>query len=339
MRSHYDVVIVGGGPAGLAAAEVLAGSGRSVLVAEKNEDIGPKICAGVMPTRVAELGIPPDLADRRFSALKAHTGGKTYLLSLRSPFAVTVDRGRLGRFLLGRAVAEGTEVKTGMAARAVRADRIEFDGQAVGYTHLIGADGSVSTVRRHLGVGTEKYGVTVQYVLPREYPDFEIFFDARIFGSGYGWIVPHDGRTVVGLGRDRSEIAGNNLKATCRLWCQSMGIDLAGAEEQAWLINYDHRQWRYGNVFLIGDAGGFASGWTGEGIFNAIVSGQEAARKIIDPAYGCPHLKRILKRKRQQEGFHRLLQVNAGLSNIYYRLLCRLAGNEKFARRFIDFFH
>ena len=52
MKDKYDVIIVGAGPAGLSCAEVLAKGGKSVLVLEKNNEVGPKICAGGLTARV-----------------------------------------------------------------------------------------------------------------------------------------------------------------------------------------------------------------------------------------------------------------------------------------------
>lgn len=78
-------------------------------------------------------------------------------------------------------------------------------------------------------------------------------------------------------------------------------IDCNKSQLQAAPINFDFRGFNFGNKFLIGDAAGFASGLTGEGIYFAIVSGREIAKKILDPNYNLLYLKRILKIKRGQE--------------------------------------
>jgi len=54
----YDVIIIGAGPAGLICAKTLALAGKEVLVLEKNDVIGPKICAGGLTTKDLKIGIP-----------------------------------------------------------------------------------------------------------------------------------------------------------------------------------------------------------------------------------------------------------------------------------------
>ncbi len=70
---RHDVVIVGAGPAGLKAAEVLAGAGKDVLVLEKNEVVGPKVCAGGVSVKCKELGIPENLLERSLDSFRLVT--------------------------------------------------------------------------------------------------------------------------------------------------------------------------------------------------------------------------------------------------------------------------
>ncbi|MDH4158218.1 MAG: geranylgeranyl reductase family protein [candidate division Zixibacteria bacterium] len=335
---QYDVVIIGAGPAGLTAGEELARSGRSVLILEKNEEIGPKICAGGLPTKITELGIPLDIADRQFTSIKAHTGNKSYVISLPWVFLSTIDRQKLGRFLLNRAVSCGAEVRTGAYVKRIQPGHVSLDGRDIHFRHLIGADSSASITRKHLGLKIEDMGVTFQYRVPWETDDIELYVDAHTFGSGLGWVVPHAGYTIIGLGWDAKERKERNLKQTCRRWCRERGLDIAGASEEHWFINYDYRGWHFDNVFLVGDAAGFASGLTGEGIYYAMLSGREAARKIIDPAYPCPGIEEILKKKRAHERLLRLMQLNRTCLNLYFRTLLNLTRSQWWTRRFNNFF-
>ncbi len=66
-------------------------------------------------------------------------------------------------------------------------------------------------------------------------------------------------------------------------------------------INFDYRGFAFGNRFLAGDAAGFASGLTGEGIYPAILSGEEVARGILNKNYNYPGIKHLLKMKNGQE--------------------------------------
>ena len=338
MDSRYDVVIIGAGPGGLVAASELAEHGVGVVVFERAGEIGPKVCGGALPPAISEFDVPADIIDREFSSITAHTAGRSYQLSLSAPFLYTADRGRFGQFLLKRATDNGAEVYAENRVSEITPSYVVVDGRKVGYRYLIGADGSHSVVRKFLGLPVRKLGSTLQYVLPREHDSFELFFDARKFGSGIAWIVPHKGRTLVGLGRDLREARGKSLREICRRWCRQQGIDLTGAQVESWPINYDYRGWHFGNVFLVGDAGGFASGLTGEGIYAAMVSGREAARKIIDPAHAAKDIDQVLKKKRGQERLVSIMQANLPALGIYYRVLLNLSRYGWLTKRYVDYF-
>jgi len=59
----FDAVIVGAGPGGLKCAEILAKNGKSVLVLEKNDTIGRKICAAGITLKAMRYGIPEELLE------------------------------------------------------------------------------------------------------------------------------------------------------------------------------------------------------------------------------------------------------------------------------------
>jgi 2-polyprenyl-6-methoxyphenol hydroxylase-like FAD-dependent oxidoreductase len=75
MNNRFDVIIIGAGPAGIACAEALAGSSLSVLLVEKNETVGPKICAGGLTRMAFDFGIPEDQA-RTFHIHTVHIDGR-----------------------------------------------------------------------------------------------------------------------------------------------------------------------------------------------------------------------------------------------------------------------
>ena len=338
MDSKYDVVIIGAGPGGLVAASELAGKGVGVVVFERGEEIGPKVCGGALPLQISEFDIPADITDREFSSITVHTAGRSYQLSLPAPFLYTADRGRFGQYLFQRATANGAEVHTESRISEITPNYVVVNGRKVGYRYLVGADGSHSVTRKYLGLPVRKLGSTLQYVVPREHGSFELFFDARKFGSGIAWIVPHNGRTIIGLGGDLREARGKSLREICRRWCRQQGIDLTGAREESWPINYDYRGWHFGNVFLVGDAGGFASGLTGEGIYAAMVSGREAARRIIDPAHDSVDINRVLRKKRSHERLVSIMQANLPTLGIYYRVLLSLTRYGWLTKKYVDYF-
>ena len=77
-----------------------------------------------------------------------------------------------------------------------------------------------------------------------------------------------------------SAVVGLQKNVIC--WAQRLGFSLRGIPCSAGSISYDYRGWDFGTIFLAGDAAGLASALTGEGIYPAVISGREIAKKIID---------------------------------------------------------
>ena len=96
------------------------------------------------------------------------------------------------------------------------------------------------------------------------------------------------------------------LKTGFHAWLREKGIDPGDRSLEAYPIACDYRGVKFGHVFLAGEAAGMASAFTGEGIYQSLVSGQEVARMILDPAYDPVQLKEVLRYNRILE---RVLQL------------------------------
>jgi geranylgeranyl reductase len=317
MKDKYDVIIVGAGPAGLSCAEVLAKGGKSVLVLEKNHKVGPKICAGGLTTKVEEekfLSLQD--ADKIFYSMKLHFSKTCKKISDPDPLVATIDRKKLGKIMLEKAVKSGAEIETGIEVKEIKKDSIIANGQEIKFNYLVGADGSNSTVRKFLGAKTKKILITLQYTIPQniqQFKEMEYFFDSKIL-NGYFWIFPHKNFSEVGCGYyPKNTRQSVHIKECFEKWLEKYKIKTEKLELKSFPINFDYQGYQFNNKFLIGDAGGFASGLTGEGIYFAMVSGEEVARKIIDPQYNCPKISKILKIKKYSEI---LFKVAASLNNL-----------------------
>jgi flavin-dependent dehydrogenase len=121
MSNRFDVIIIGAGPAGIACAEALAGSSLSVLLVEKNETGGPKICAGGLTRMAFDFGIPEDQA-RTFHIHTVHIDGRPPCrIVLTNPLKM-VDRTSLGRYHLSKVEKAGNiELLTGARLAWIRA--------------------------------------------------------------------------------------------------------------------------------------------------------------------------------------------------------------------------
>lgn len=317
---EYDVIIVGAGPAGLIAAKILAQNNKKVIVLEKNSVIGPKVCGGGITTKDYSFGIPKTLASYFFNEVVLHTPTTSSKIKTKEPYVSTIDRGKLGAFMAEDAKNAGAEIQTDSEVKEIFPNHVVLENRdEIYFKYLIGADGSNSIVRRYLNIKNNKEAIAFHYKVPQVYEKMEIFFDANLFGSGYAWIFPHQDFTSIGCGANPdSLIKADDLKINLEKWLKKMKINVTGAKFESWTINYDYQGHEFGNVFLIGDAAGFASGLTGEGIFYAMVSGEEIARKIINPQYEQKYLHKILKNKTEQEKLLDKLSKNKRLSQFLY---------------------
>jgi geranylgeranyl reductase len=319
MKQEYDVVIIGAGPGGLSCCLELQKAKKSILILEKNKEIGPKVCAGGLTTKIKNLGLSLDMAEILFSSVKINFQGKEKIISGNNPFVATIDRRKLGKIMLEK-LSDSVEIKTCSEVIKIDNDFVEVDNQKIKYKYLVGADGGNSIVRRFLGLETKKILIALQYIIPKQFEELELSIDPSLFGWGYAWIFPHKGYTAIGCGRDKRFLRGFSLKDSFDEWLKNKNIEVKGIDLQGAIINFDYQGFDFGNKFLVGDAAGFASGITGEGIYFAMVSGREIAKKIIDSTYKTTEIDKILKIKHTQEIPLTILPLlNSSLLSLFFK--------------------
>jgi geranylgeranyl reductase family protein len=227
--SRADVLVVGAGPAGSAAAAWAARSGREVVLADAAVFPRDKTCGdGLTPRAVAELqrlGLDDWLRAHTVNhGLRAHGFGQTLLLpwpggSLPA-YGSAVARTELDDHLRATAIKSGAHGVDGARAVDVRMDGDRVAGVVfqtagerfeVGCEWLVVADGVRSPLGRRLG--RQWHRDTVYGVAARSYVDSELHDDPWISShlelrgvdgevlSGYGWIFPlGDGQVNLGVG-------------------------------------------------------------------------------------------------------------------------------------------
>jgi flavin-dependent dehydrogenase len=306
-RKHYDTVVVGAGPAGIMAAYEASQRG-DVLLLDSSALPRDKSCGGMLHGITQEFlerfGTVPDdivLAPRHvhFRYVDWDRGIRR-LTSLRF---VNVDRAGFDDWLLKTVVPANVEVADSCALDGFTQDADGVfvtvkatDGAAdISCDNLIGTDGARSVVRRGLGVGAVSTYVTLQdYVELSD--EIEPYFDCvymRCIGEGfaYTYVVPKGDRAAIGsvfypktkrpyeqqdqvldVLRAAMPQLGASVKreAAAALYIRGPGDTVPGV----------------GRVLLAGEAGGFMSPTSGEGISYALESGSRAGLAVAHSAPG-----------------------------------------------------
>ncbi|MFE2294678.1 NAD(P)/FAD-dependent oxidoreductase [Streptomyces sp. NPDC059452] len=272
-----DILVAGGGPAGLAAAIRAAQAGLEAVVVEPRTAPVDKACGeGIMPGGLAALhalGVHP--AGHPLRGIRYTDGRRSAEAPFRGAYGLGVRRTELHTALHQRAEALGVRIVEGKAAQ-VHQDEHSVTAAGLTARWLIAADGLHSPLRRHLGLdrpvpGPGRYGLRRHY---RTAPWSDL---VEVHWSPYGeaYVTPV-GEHLVGvavLSRDRRPYAGH-LAAfpalAARLGPQATPVRGAGPLRQRATGP------RAGRVLLVGDAAGYTDALTGEGIALAVATATAA---------------------------------------------------------------
>ncbi len=325
--SKVDVLVVGAGPAGIAAAWTLCRSGAKVLLLDRYESPGKKACAGGLTREAMALssgmGIETGAGGNRFSRLAVRSPiGDTVLASPdRGPILETVHRPAWQMARIRELRDEGVEIRLGERLRHVEGEVAVTARGAVRFGALVGADGAASGVRRMLGVASGRGLTAWQVRVPRQRlkksgVDCDlptVWFDAGRMRSGYGWSFPFEEEMRLGVSIAGVAMGPGELKRVFTEWLRRFGLDVDGIRRECATIPCGYGGHRFGRVYLAGDAAGLASPVTGEGIAQALISGREVAREILDGGYRSRIIPALARRHRRVAamlgtfGFDRLL--------------------------------
>ncbi|MFH1209552.1 MAG: NAD(P)/FAD-dependent oxidoreductase [archaeon] len=324
----YDVVIVGAGPGGLAAAKVLAENNKEVLVLEKNKIIGDKVCAGIINLKRFAIKLPHSILQKKFSHVRFKTPLQDVRLDLNGECAATLDRKDLGDYMEKQAINSGAVIWKEKRVNQISKDSIILeDNKKIQFDYLIGADGSNSIVRKYLNLKNEKLIDAIQYRLKGKIKELEFQFNPVKLGPSYMWIFPYKNSFSIGAWGDLKKsriVTIKEVKNYLDSYCNDHGIDLKNAKFEGATINYDYRGHEFGNIFLVGDAAGFTPGLICDGINPAILSGIDVAKKILDKNYEFDEIKRILRVKKIEEGILNSLELSKILTEVEIEALVRL---------------
>jgi geranylgeranyl reductase len=203
------------------------------------------------------------------------------------------------------------------------------NSKKIRFKYLVGADGSLSIVRNYLGITSEKIGLAMQYLIKtKKYKQLEMFLDSDLFDAWYAWIFPHKHYVSIGFGCYPRWFPVKKMLDNFDKWLKEKKIDVSGERYEAHTINADFKGYKFGNIFLVGDAAGLTPGFTGKGIYPAFVSGEEVAKLIIDKNYVSKKMDRLIKIAKRQKNFVTLLHSIGPFRMIIYEFLTLLLRNK-----------
>lgn len=341
MGEQIDVLIVGGGPGGLACATLLAQHGLKVVLIERKPLIGPKVCAGGITWNGLLKHVPANLIEQAFPEQHIFTPWQHACIVENNPIIATVNRQRLGQWMAEQAQAAGVRLFT-----TTRINRLEqghavlehADGRTrrLSFAQLVGADGSNSLVRRFIGLPTTAMGIGLNCMMTGRHPRMEWHLAPRLFGSGYGWCFPHQSECSIGVYADSRVLSARILKQRLLSWAEQRNMRIDPTAIRAGQVNYDYRGVRFGSVWLVGDAAGLASGLTGEGIYSALVSGQEVARMIVDANHQATQLEALVRNHTQHRRLATLALAHPGACPLLMELMVFLLRLKIIAFRHLE---
>jgi geranylgeranyl reductase family protein len=364
-----DVVIVGAGPSGAAAATTLAGAGRSVLVVDRATFPRDKCCGdGLTAAALRELealGFRPDALTTWQpvdDVIVRSPSGREVVFPLprhRGIYAAVVQREELDAALVDVARRAGAAVADGHAFTAldVETERVvvHIDGiGAVQARYAIAADGMWSPVRK--AVGASEPGYLGEWHAFRQYftgvtgrgaSELAVWFEPDLL-PGYAWSFPlPDGRANVGFGIQRGgKVATQQMKD---LWPDLLARDFVqeflgpGARPEL-----PHKAWPIpariesaqlvaggGRVLLVGDAAAATDPMTGEGIGQALLTGRLAAEAIIGagPSGAGARYERAARDELEADAAMSRLLIRALKHRKGARAAVRVAGATPWTRR------
>ena len=345
------VAVVGGGPSGSCAAEVLVKAGIQTWIFERKLD-NAKPCGGAIPLcMVEEFDLPESIIDRKVRNMKMISPSNREVdinLENENEYIGMCRREVMDAFLRNRSAELGAQLVNGLVTKIDTGVNRQGPytltysdyaaGEATGVTKtlevdlIVGADGANSRVAKAMDAGDYNVAIAFQerIRLPAEEMKYyenlaEMYVGTDVSPDFYAWVFPKYDHVAVGTGtmqQNQGLIKG--LQEGIRERAKKRLVNGEVIKVEAHPIPEHPRPRRVvGRMSLVGDAAGYVTKSSGEGIYFAAKSGRMCAEQIVESSAGGSKvpteadLKKYLKKwDRQYGATYKVLEI---LQNIFYR--------------------
>tara|TARA_Y100000589_G_scaffold332153_1_gene389748 strand:- start:2145 stop:3485 length:1341 start_codon:yes stop_codon:yes gene_type:complete len=350
------VAVIGGGPSGSCAAETLAKSGIQTWLFERKLD-NAKPCGGAIPLcMVSEFDLPESIIDRKVRNMRMISPSNREVdISLDNVYGKSENeyigmcrREVMDAFMRNRAADLGAKLINGLVTNIDTGDNKQGP-YTITYSDfsndnskgeiknlkvdlIVGADGANSRVARAMDAGDYNVAVAFQerIKLPKEEMSYyenlaEMYVGKDVSPDFYGWVFPKYDHVAVGTGTmQKNQSLIKSLQEGVRNRAKKRLVNGEVIKVEAHPIPEHPRPRRVvGRMALVGDAAGYVTKSSGEGIYFAAKSGRMCAEEIVQASKegktipSEDELKNYLKKWDKKYGTtYKVLEI---LQNIFYR--------------------
>ncbi|NBO27734.1 MAG: geranylgeranyl reductase [Synechococcaceae bacterium WBA_2_066] len=345
------VAVVGGGPSGSCAAEVLAKAGIKTWIFERKLN-NAKPCGGAIPLcMVEEFDLPESIIDRKVRNMKMISPSNREVdinLDNKDEYIGMCRREVMDAYLRERAAGFGAQLINGLVTKIDTGDKrlgpytLHYsdysEGDATGTACtidvdiIIGADGANSRVAKAMDAGDYNVAIAFQerIKLPAEEMKYyenlaEMYVGTDVSPDFYAWVFPKYDHVAVGTGTmQQNQSLIKSLQRGIRERAKKRLLNGEVIKVEAHPIPEHPRPRRVvGRMALVGDAAGYVTKSSGEGIYFAAKSGRMCAEEIVHASLAGSRipsekdLKQYLKKwDRKYGATYKVLEL---LQNIFYR--------------------
>jgi geranylgeranyl diphosphate/geranylgeranyl-bacteriochlorophyllide a reductase len=336
------VAVVGSGPAGSSAAETLAKAGHKTYLLERNLK-NSKPCGGAIPIcMVDEFDLPTNIIDRRVRNMNMISPSNIDVpINLDKPgeFIGMVRREVFDGYLRNRAAEFGADLRevVVLGIKVGTPNILTVRNPKSGETYeieadlIIGADGFHSKVAKAIDAGDVPYALAYQerIKLPPEKMKYyeeraEMYLGSDVSPDFYAWVFPKCDHVAAGTGTmfpNKDGLRGMQKALRARVGSKIEGGELIKVEAHP-LPECPRPRRVVERCMLVGDAAGYVTKSSGEGIYFAAKSGRMAAELVVELAEGGKipteaQLKEYIRRWDKSYGLtYRVLAI---LQNVFYK--------------------